>query len=140
MKNSKPSFKTIKQTVTLPASPEKVYGAYVDLRQHAAFTGTAATGKVTRGGTMTAHGGYITAKTTALLPTRKIVQQWQTSEWPEGYPPSRLELTFKKIKTGTQLTMVHSRVPSQQAGGYRTGWRDYYWKPLRDYLAKRRAQ
>lgn len=67
---------------------------------------------------------------------RKIVQEWQTSEWPESYPPSRLEFTFQEEGDGTEVKMVHSQVPKSQVEAYRQGWTDYYWKPLKEYFGK----
>lgn len=67
---------------------------------------------------------------------KKIVQEWITTEWPKGYPPSRFELTFKKVKDGTEISMVHSDVPAEQADDIEQGWIDFYWKPLKDYFKK----
>jgi activator of HSP90 ATPase len=67
---------------------------------------------------------------------KRIVQEWVTSDWPEGYPPSYLELTLRETKGGTEVSMVHSDVPAEQAEDLREGWNDYYWKPLRDYFKK----
>ena len=65
---------------------------------------------------------------------RRIVQEWKTTEWPEDYPPSRLELTFKEKDGATDLTMVHSGVPSDQADDIAQGWIDFYWEPLKEYF------
>ena len=77
--------------------------------------------------------------TVGSLPVRdekgkKIVQEWTTSEWPEGYPPSVLELDLKKVPEGTELTMTHSKVPEEQADDYEEGWMDYYWNPMIEYF------
>jgi len=32
-----------------------------------------------------------------------------------NYSPSRLELTLRKVKEGTEISMVHSNVPAEQA-------------------------
>lgn len=102
---------TITQTVIIPAKPVQVYDAFVNSKKHEAFTGAKATG------------------------ARRIVQQWQTSEWPEGYRASKLEFTFEEADGGTKVTMVHSDVPSSQAEAYRQGWFDYYWTPLQEYFS-----
>ncbi len=129
---------TITQKVVIPASPEEVYDAYMDPKKHSAFTGAEATCDPRVGGEFTAWDGYITGKNLELEKGRRIVQEWSTSEWPEDYPPSRLELTFSEVKGGTELTMVHSDVPGSQAEDYRQGWIDDYWDLLKEYFKKRK--
>ncbi len=130
--------KTITQTVLIKSvSPEDVYDAFIDPKKHAAFTGQSATGSARIGSRFTACDGYITAVNRELVKGKKIVQDWQTTEWPEGAPPSTLELTFRPAKGGTELRMVHSNVPGEQADSYRQGWIDYYWEPLKAYFSAR---
>ncbi|HKT21212.1 MAG TPA: SRPBCC domain-containing protein [Nitrososphaerales archaeon] len=128
-------FKTIRQTVTLDSTPMEAYEAYVDPRKHAAFTGDVATGNPRVGGRFTASSGYIDGKYIELIPGRKIVHWWTTTEWPAGYPPSKMELRFRAEGKKTVLTMIHSKVPAEQAPRYAEGWREYYWEPLKRYLA-----
>lgn len=128
---------TIRQVQFIPAaSPEDVYDAYVDAKKHSKFTGGRATCTPRVGGKFSAWDGYITGRNVRLVKGKKIVQEWQTSEWPEGYGPSKLEITLKAKKGGTELAMTHSKVPAEQAGDYRQGWTDYYWKPLRQYFER----
>jgi hypothetical protein len=49
-----------------------------------------------------------------------------------------VELTFRPKGKKTELVMVHSKVPADQAGEYESGWTDYYWNPLRKYFQARR--
>jgi len=130
------STKTIRQKMFIKAPPEKVFDAYVDAKSHSEFTGTKATMVPKVGGRMTAWDGYISAKNLKLTKGRIIVQEWKTTEWPKGYSSSKLSLTFKKKGKGTELTMVHSKVPASQAKDYRSGWQAHYWKPLKKYLEK----
>ena len=127
---------SITQKVVIPALPEEVYDAFIDAKKHAAFTGAKATSDAKVGGEFTAWDGYITGKNLELEKGKRIVQEWITTEWPDGYEPSRLELTFRKVKDGTELTMVHSNVPAEQADEYKQGWIDNYWDPLKDYFTK----
>lgn len=110
----------------------------MDAKKHSAFTGAKATGEVKVGGEFSAWDGYITGRNLELEKGKHIVQEWITSEWPEGYPPSRVEFTFRKVKGGTELTMVHSKVPEEQADEYRQGWIDNYWDPLKEYFGKKK--
>ena len=132
-------FGVIKQTVVFDASPIAVYEAYVDPKKHAAFTGTGVTGTSKVGGKFNAGDGYITGKYTKLLPGKRIVHEWVTTEWPAGYPASILELTLKPKGTGTELTMVHSNVPADQVDYYAEGWKEFYWVPMKKYFAGKRT-
>jgi activator of HSP90 ATPase len=127
---------TIRQKATVHAEPAEVYEAFIDAKKHSAFTGSKATGDGRVGSKFTAWDGYISGKNIELESGKRIVQEWATSEWPEDFPPSRLELTFKKVKGGTEISMVHSDVPAEQAHELKEGWTEFYWKPLKDYFKK----
>nr|MDO8100413.1 SRPBCC domain-containing protein [Candidatus Njordarchaeota archaeon] len=125
---------TIKQKVVIPATPEEVYEAFMDADKHSEFTGGKATSDAKVGGKFTAWDGYISGKNLELIKEKKIVQERKTTEWPEGYPPSRFELTLKKTKYGTEVSMVHSNVPADHADDIKQGWIDFYWNPLKKYF------
>lgn len=127
---------TIRQKVLIPAESGKVYEAFVDGKKHSAFTGSRATCDPKIGGKFTAWDGYISGKNLELEKGRRIVQEWITTDWPEGYPPSKLELSFKKAEGGTEILMIHSRVPANQATEIEQGWTDFYWQPLKEYFKK----
>ena len=129
--------KTIKQTQLIPAKPIDVYEALMDAKRHSEFTGSKATSDPRVGGEFTAWDGYIFGKNLKLENGKRIVQEWKTTEWPADYPPSIVELTFRKIKNGTKLTMVHQNVPTEQASSYRQGWIDFYWKPMKKYFKRK---
>ena len=126
--------RTIRQSVTLAATPTAVYSALTDSRQHTAFTGSPARIPKRAGAKMSAYGGYISGKVLGLWPGAGLLQTWRTTEWPEGYADSRLEIRLAPAGKGTRLTMIHSDVPASQAARYAEGWKAFYWIPLRRYL------
>lgn len=123
-----------KLTVTLHASVEEIFNAWLSSDGHSAMTGSAAQvdGKV--GGAFTAWDGYIFGKTLEMEFPRRIVQAWCTSEFPEGAPASRVEILFDEVKDGTKVTLVHSAMPEDQVESYRQGWEDFYFKPMKEYF------
>jgi uncharacterized protein YndB with AHSA1/START domain len=131
-------FGTIEQTAFIDAAPEEVYEAFLDPKKHAEFTGSPATTNAKVGAEFQAWDGYISGKNLELVKGKRIVQEWETTEWPEGYPRSRLELTFTAKKGGTELKMVHSKVPAEQVEEYTSGWPESYWEPLKGYFAARK--
>ena len=134
--NSEMDVTTIDDKVIIPATPDEIYEAFVDPKRHEAFTGSKATGDPKVGGKFTSWDGYISGTYLELQKGKRIVAEWVTTEWPEENAPSRLELTFTRVKGGTEISMVHSNVPFEQADDYAQGWKDFYWKPLREYFKK----
>lgn len=128
---------TIKQKVVINATPDEVYNAFMDAKIHSKVTGSKATVVPKIGGRITAWDNYITGKNLKLIKGKKIVQEWSTSEWPKGYPPSILTIILKKAGNKTELTMVQSKVPKSQLKEYRDGWRDFYWNPLKNYFGNK---
>lgn len=131
------NFEEIRQTVTIDAKPDEVYDAYLDPKRHSEFTGSPASGTTRVGGKFTAWDGYSWGRFLVLEKGKRIVHEWQTTEWPKGYPPSLVELTFKPARGKTALTMLHTKVPAEQAEEYAQGWREYYWEPLKRYFKRR---
>src|SRR4030065_2547096 len=95
---------SITQKVVIPQAPEEGYDAFMDAKKHSAFTGAKATCDATVGGEFSAWDGYITGKNLELDKGKRIVQEWITTEWPEGYPPSKLELTLQKTEKGNETS------------------------------------
>jgi uncharacterized protein YndB with AHSA1/START domain len=104
---------TIRQKVLIPATPIEVYEAFIDAKKHSKFTGSKATIDPKVGGEFTAWDGYISGKNLELQDGKRIVQEWITTEWPRDYPPSRLELTFTKAKTGTEMGRILLGTPEK---------------------------
>jgi hypothetical protein len=44
--------------------------------------------------------------------------------------------SLKKVKDGTEIMMIHSGVPEEQADDLKQGWIDFYWEPLKNYFKK----
>ena len=128
---------TIRQRVTIPVSPEAVYEALTNARLQAAFTGAAATGRARVGYRFTGWDGHIVGTHLALERGRLIIQAWSTSEWPKACSASRLEFRLKPAKVGTELTMIQSGVPASQSRELSSGCAEYYWRPLRAWLANK---
>lgn len=135
-----PKVTKIEQKILIPAKPEEIYAAFVDAKTHSKFTGSKATGIPKIAAEFTAWDGYISGKNLVLEKGRKIVQEWKTTDWPDNYPPSKLELTFTETEKGTQISMVQSNVPAEQANELAEGWEEFYWKPMKEYFMKRASR
>ncbi len=125
---------TIQCSTVLPASPERVYRAWLDSADHAAFTGSPAHIEPGVGGMFTAWDGYIQGRTLELAPYSRIVQSWRTDDFLPGDPDSRLEVLLEPAEGGTRLSLVHSQIPDGQGQEYYQGWVDYYFAPMQTYF------
>lgn len=125
---------SIQVSDTVPATPERVYRAWLSSREHSAFTGGKAEVDPNVGGAFTAWDGYIQGKTIELEPYRRIAQTWRTTEFPPDSPDSRLEVLLEEAKGGTRMTLVHTNIPDGQGKGYEEGWVEYYFKPMKRYF------
>ncbi len=70
---------SLKITVDLPVSPERVFRAWFDSYEHSQFTGSPAKIDPRVGGKFTAWDGYIQGKTLVKTPYNHIVQNWVVS-------------------------------------------------------------
>jgi len=122
-------------SIILPASPGRIYQAWLDGEEHGAFTGSPAGVEARVGGSFTAWDGYIWGITLEMEPERRIVQSWRTGDFPAEAPDSRLEVLLEAAVGGARLTLVHTNIPDGQAENYRQGWEDYYFEPMRGYFA-----
>ncbi len=125
---------TIHQEAVFKASPNRVYRALIDGKEHAAFTGAPASIKAEAGGAVSTHGGQIEGRILQLAPDRLIVEAWRPAAWPEGtYSIVRIEL--KSEDKGTRLVLDHTGIPEGASDMLDQGWKMRYWEPLTKYLA-----
>jgi activator of HSP90 ATPase len=125
----------IKQTIIFKASPHDVYEALMDSKKHSAFTSGKASINRAVGGSMMAYDNYIAGRNIELVPDKKIVQDWRSVDWPEGYY-SRVTFEFTTVPEGTRLDFTHVDVPEGTEEGFTQGWIDNYWEPMKIFLEK----
>ena len=126
---------SIKVSAIIPAKREKIYNAWLNSNEHSAFTGGGKVDIIPRkGGKYSAWDGYISGKTIEMDPYKKIIQTWRTTEFSEDDPDSILEVTFEDQKDKTKITLKHTNIPDGQGDGYKKGWIDFYFKPMKEYF------
>lgn len=128
---------SIKLSLTLPTDPKTLYNAWLDSNKHTEFTNSKATIEKKVGSPFTAGDGYITGKNELLHMNKRIVQSWRTTDFSEEDPDSNLEILFDKTDKGTKITIVHTNLPAETGKTYRKGWRDHYFKPMKEYFEKK---
>ena len=119
----------------IPASPREIYDAWLDSRAHSKMTSGKAVTSAEVGAAFTAWDGYITGTNLELAPGMRIVQSWRTTEFAKADPDSKITVSLKPVKGGTKLTMLHTKVPNGHTG-YRSGWSQSYFEPMKAYFGK----
>jgi activator of HSP90 ATPase len=127
--------KTLKQSVTIKATPHEVYEALMDEKIHAEFTSGTATISRKLGGKFSTFDGYASGINVELEQDKKIVQTWRAEDWPEGHY-SRATFSLSKVDGGTKLTFTQTDIPADQYDDIAQGWKDYYWAPMKKLLEK----
>jgi len=126
---------SFKVSTVLPASAERIYEAWLNSNEHAAFIGSSAEIDATVGGRFSMWDGYIEGVNEKLEPNHRIVQSWRTTEFPPDSPDSRLEIVLEEGDAGTRLTLYHTELPEGQGKQYREGWEEHYLERMREYFS-----
>jgi activator of HSP90 ATPase len=122
--------------VTINSKAEKFYEAYLSSEGHTALTGSPARVDGTVDGDFTAWDGYIQGMFLELEKNKRIVQAWRTAEFPDEAEDSIVEILLEEDHGKTKLTLKHTNIPKGQMDSYKTGWEDFYFKPMREYFGK----
>lgn len=131
-------MKTINQTVIFSAAPRVIYRLLMDPKQHAAFTESKTCISPKVGGKISAYDGYIEGENLKLVPDQVILQSWRASDWPKGLF-SEVEFRLSAQGQNTKLVFTQRGVPDDQFEEIKQGWADFYWEPMKAFLAKPRV-
>jgi len=113
--------------------PSLIYEAWLDSAVHSEMTGGRAKCSKKKGESFTAWDGYIEGRNIELSQNEEIIQSWRTSEFDKNEEDSKLIIRLKEITGGTELTLIHSNIPTGQTQ-YKLGWQDHYFTPMKTYF------
>jgi len=125
---------SLRVSVVLPTSPERLYRAFLDAKEHAAFTGAPASITARVGGKFSAFDGHVTGKLVELDANERIVMSWRTKDFPEDAPDSRVEVLFHPATGGTRVTFAHAGLPPGSEERFKKGWRRFYLAPMKSHF------
>jgi activator of HSP90 ATPase len=97
------------------------------------MTGSPARVSARPGGRFTAWSGYISGKNLKLVPGKRIVQAWRTTEFAATDPDSQIDIELEPTPHGTRLALHHTNIPAGQSD-YRSGWNECYFAPMKEYF------
>jgi uncharacterized protein YndB with AHSA1/START domain len=116
-------MESIRITGIIPASPDRVYEAWLNSDEHSKFTSSVCEVDPEVGGAHSAYDGYISGKILELDPSNRIVQSWRTQQFKEGDPDSRLEVvpraatTARRVSPSTTPGSPTARAPCMSRAG-----------------------
>ena len=128
-------MRTIKQTAYFNASPHEVFELLMDSKKHSAFTGHKADISRKKNGKFTAYDEWIAGKNLEIVKDKKILQSWRGADWEKGHF-SKAEFRLEKKGKGCKLIFTQNGVPDNKYSDINQGWKDHYWKKMKDYLKK----
>lgn len=120
----------------IPATPRRVYDAWLDSKAHGAMTGSKARISAKEGAAFTAWDGYISGRNVTLEPGRRIVQSWRTTKFTTADPDSQIEVLLEPVPGGTKLTLHHTNVPDGHTSYRDGGWQKNYFTPMKAYFGR----
>jgi len=124
----------IKLSAIFPVTPKRIYDAWLNSTEHSLMTGGKATASTKVGGKFTARDGYISGKNLELVPNKRILQSWRSTEFPKDHLDSHLLVKLEEVGSGTKVTFVHSEITEGQGASYKKGWKDFYFTPMKKYF------
>jgi activator of HSP90 ATPase len=127
--------KSIRQTATFGAPPEKIYDLIMDEKKHAAFTGSKAIMSTKPKGTFSVFDGYCQGYNIELVKGKKIVQAWHFAEdgWPDDHY-SICNFELERLGDKTRLKFLQTDVPEHKVESLKDGWKEFYWDAIKSYL------
>jgi uncharacterized protein YndB with AHSA1/START domain len=123
----------------ISASPEVIYGAWLNSEEHSKMTGSPATVSATVGGEFDAWDGYIRGVNLELESPWRILQRWRSTEFEDSDEDSLLEILFETEEDKTRVTIRHTSLP-EHGMQYKQGWIDAYFTPMETYFLDRSGE
>jgi uncharacterized protein YndB with AHSA1/START domain len=118
----------------LSAPPHRVMKLLTDAALIRRWSGGEAIFENKEGGTFSMFDGWVTGTVTKTT-ENEMACTWTTTEWPENTKPSEVHYLLKKTPGGTLVTVNHTGLPDEdEMKAHRTGWSDFFFEPLEDYI------
>jgi activator of HSP90 ATPase len=128
-------MKTIRQSATIRgATPHDIYETLMDSKRHSKLSRQRTTVSRRVGGAFRV-GKDLEGKHLALTKDRRIVQTWRANNWPKGVY-STATFALSRAPSGTRIRFTQTGVPDEFYGEISEGWRQYYWRQMREQFGR----
>jgi len=65
----------------------------------------------------------------------ELAYTWKPGDWAEDIKASEVHYLLKEDEAGTKVIVTHTGLPSEkEMDGHKTGWTDFVFDPLEDYI------
>ena len=124
----------------LDTNADFLYKFFIDSKLHTEITEGKAIISNKIGGKFTAWDGYIKGEIVSLEKNRRIIQKWRTTDFNTKDKDSILDIRIKEIgKSKSKLILKHSELPEGTEEEYKNGWKEFYIKPLKEFIKSQRS-
>ena len=126
-------MKSIAQTYSMNASPEKVFAALTDPALIKTWSGAPAEMDAKAGTKFSMFGGQIHGSNLEVVPNKKLVQAWVAGDWEK---PSTVTFTLTPTAAGTKVDLQHEGVPDSAHDSISSGWDTNYLGQMQKMFAE----
>lgn len=124
----------LKIEILLPATPAQVMQMITDQKQIEIWSGEDAVFEAKEAGAFSMFGGWAKGAIQKLT-ADELSFTWKTSEWPDEVEDSVVNIKLKADGEQTLVILNHKNLPDEdEVKSHKTGWNDFYFTPLEDYL------
>ncbi|CAN5771029.1 hypothetical protein BH10BAC3_BH10BAC3_40750 [soil metagenome] len=91
------------------------------------------------GGQFEMFDGWVSGKILKIT-GNELAYNWKTTEWNEAIPASEVYYRLQPVEDGTEVFVNHIGLPSKkEADSHRTGWNEYFFDPIKKFIANQKA-
>ena len=118
----------------LSAQPARVMQLLTDPLLIRKWSGGAAVCELIEGGQFSMFDGWVNGNVVAWS-KQDLCYTWKTTDWEEGAMFSTVNFHLHPKDGGTLVTLVQTGFPNvQEMEEHKSGWTDYFFDPLEDYI------
>ena len=123
----------LKLEFLLSGKPERVMQLLTDPALIRKWSGEEGMAEPREGGKFEMFDGWVTGEVIKATDSELVVT-WLPGDWLDG-KPSEVHFLLKPHAAGTQLTLQHTGFPNEkERDSHKTGWADYYFDPMEDFM------
>jgi activator of HSP90 ATPase len=117
--------------ITIKESAEIIFSAMTNPVTLELWTGYPAVMEPAENAEFSLWDGDINGKNLLVEVNKKLVQQWY---FDDGEPPSIVTVLLIEVNDKTRIELTHTNIPEEAFENISTGWKEYYFKPLKKFL------
>ena len=126
---------TIKKTLHVTASVERVWAALTDPKTISAWMGGPVKVTLRKGGRYVLFDAATTGKFTEIARPNTLEYTWRQAEWETDWADSVVRWELKADREGTKVKLTHTNFPNkEERDGHAEGWDLYWLGPMKEWL------